>query len=303
MENNDLFLDQLQQLIGSGSDKNIELAFQIAEGLDLTEKVIQPWRDLWSMSCHHYRRTAKSDLEIIRIITSSGYLSLKGSNLCEIPSLLNYIRELHELDLSDNTISHIPETMVSLYNLMILDLSNNKLNEVPEILHSMQQLSCLNLGKNQLYKMDSIPQNLTVLNISENKFKSTPDFLFKKNNLMALDITGNPGFVWDLSELDIRKLEYLTFGGTEISKLKNHDYHRVSWWNDESGSQIRLFGSVDKNNYRFSPGVEDRMEFPDCDFPEFFMWGYSIEFESSYAFSDYLEESAIRNSGRFRYRA
>jgi hypothetical protein len=47
MENNQEFLPQLETLILTGEDANIELALEIANSMGLTEELMQPWRKFW----------------------------------------------------------------------------------------------------------------------------------------------------------------------------------------------------------------------------------------------------------------
>ena len=48
MENNREFLPQLEELILTGDDSNIELALEIANSMGLTEELMQPWRKFWN---------------------------------------------------------------------------------------------------------------------------------------------------------------------------------------------------------------------------------------------------------------
>jgi len=48
MENNQEFLPQLEALILTGEDANIELALEIANSMGLTEELMQPWRKFWN---------------------------------------------------------------------------------------------------------------------------------------------------------------------------------------------------------------------------------------------------------------
>lgn len=50
MENNQEFLPQLEALILTGEDTNIELALEIANSMGLTEELMQPWRKFWDNS-------------------------------------------------------------------------------------------------------------------------------------------------------------------------------------------------------------------------------------------------------------
>jgi len=242
MENNDLLIDQIQQLIGSSIDENIDLAFQMAAGLNLTEKVIQPWRDLYKICKNEFKTKAKSNLEKVKSLTSIDTLFLDDCKLRELPIIVTYLKQLYKLDLSGNFIDELPETIVNMSNLIILDLSNNNLKTIPERIFTMEILENLNLSKNSIEEIDKLPPNLNALNISQNNFKKTPEFLFKKNKLIGLDISKNPGFVWDLTELDVKKLHFLTFDETEIENLKNMDAYRYAWFDDD-GKMLRLIGS------------------------------------------------------------
>lgn len=244
MENDNLIIEQLHQLIGSGEHENIELAFQIAAGHNMTTQVLKPWKALVKLCNNEFKKNKLSDIDFIKHLTSVDALFLDNCNLQELPLIVTYMQKVYKLDLSGNNIQHFPEEISNMKNLIIIDLSNNQLKTIPKQVQILEILEILNLSKNLIEEIKVLPVNLKALNISRNKFKKTPEFLSQKNKLIGLDIAHNPGFVWDLSELDVKKLHYLTFDDTDISNLKNMEYQRYSWFDDD-GKLIRLIGCAE----------------------------------------------------------
>ncbi len=303
MEENEIYLSQLQDLIGSRCPENIELAFQIAEGLGLKEKLIQPWLFLWEIYIEKrgYKCLNYSDINKVKDLASQYFFSLANLNLTELPTAIFQMTGLQYLDLTGNAISELPEEFLKLKNLFSLKLNDNKLHSIPQIVMKLRKLKHLGLGKNYLENIIELPSSVEILNISENKFSRTPDVLLKHNNIIGLDITKNDSFVWDLSCIDAKKIQYLTFGTTKFSNLKNADYDGICWWINEKFKTERFFGKHNGHN-AVTYTIENALEFPDYEFPE---WTSYIRYEDNfeYEMSDFLADRAVKIKRRFRYRA
>ena len=71
----------------------------------------------------------------------------------QLPSLMN-LTTLHMRD-TQRTLSNIPSNLESLTNLQELDLSENALPKVPDALYSLPNLRRLNLSDNQISELSS----------------------------------------------------------------------------------------------------------------------------------------------------
>ncbi|XP_012256387.1 protein flightless-1 isoform X2 [Athalia rosae] len=131
--------------------------------------------------------------------------------LRQLPSLMN----LTTLQMRDTqrTLSNIPSSLESLTNLQELDLSQNELPRVPDALYSLPNLRRLNLSDNQITELSTAIdfwQKLETLNLCRNKLTTLPSSLCKINTLRRLylndnelDFEGIPSGIGKLSSLQV----------------------------------------------------------------------------------------------------
>ncbi|CAH0398250.1 unnamed protein product [Chilo suppressalis] len=112
--------------------------------------------------------------------------------LRQLPSLQN-LETLHMRN-TQRTLANLPTSLDTLSNLSDVDLSKNALTKVPDALYSLQSLKRLNLSDNEITEVSSamdIWQKLESLNLSRNKLTSLPASLCKLQNLRRLHVDDN----------------------------------------------------------------------------------------------------------------
>jgi Leucine-rich repeat (LRR) protein len=201
MENQESYMPQLKALISSGSPDNVELAYQLACGLNLKDELMQPWLDLWAV----YSERKAEDVQIITELFSLKNIILSEKGLEEFPQTLFMMPHLEIIDLSGNDIAELPEELFSMKNILKLDLSGNLLESVPENLFQMESLLCLNLRDNYLEEAPVSTGKIRALNLAGNNIKATQHPFFKINSA-DYDISG---FFMDFSGLERSKIEQL----------------------------------------------------------------------------------------------
>lgn len=159
--------------------------------------------------------------------------------LRQLPSLQN-LETLHMRN-TQRTLSNLPTSLDALANLADVDLSMNALAKVPEALYSLQNLKRLNLSDNEITEISSaidMWQKLENLNMSRNKLKSLPASLCKLQNLRRLhiddnelDFEGIPSGIGKLANLQVfsaanNKLEMIPEGLCRCGGLR---VLNVSW--------------------------------------------------------------------------
>ncbi|XP_060826795.1 protein flightless-1 isoform X1 [Bombus pascuorum] len=153
--------------------------------------------------------------------------------LRQLPSLMN-LMALQMCD-TQRTLNNIPSSLETLTNLQELDLSQNNLPRVPDALYSLLNLRRLNLSDNQITELSTAIElwtKLETLNICRNKLSAIPASLCKIVTLRRLylndnqlDFEGIPSGIGKLSSLQVfsaanNRLEMIPEGLCRCGSLK-----------------------------------------------------------------------------------
>ncbi|XP_014203802.1 protein flightless-1 isoform X1 [Copidosoma floridanum] len=153
--------------------------------------------------------------------------------LRQLPSLMNLTTL--QMRSTQRTLSNIPSNLESLTNLQELDLSQNDLPKVPDALYSLPNLRRLNLSDNQISELSTaieMWQKLETLNLCRNKLTAIPVSLCKISSLRRLylndnelDFKGIPSGIGKLSSLQVfsaakNRLEMIPEGLCRCGSLK-----------------------------------------------------------------------------------
>lgn len=153
--------------------------------------------------------------------------------LRQLPSLQS-LETLHMRN-TQRTLANLPTSLDTLANLSDVDLSKNSLTKVPDALYSLQNLKRLNLSDNEITEVSSamdIWQKLESLNLSRNKLTTLPASLCKLQNLRRLhvddnklDFEGIPSGIGKLGNLEVfsaanNQLEMIPEGLCRCGSLK-----------------------------------------------------------------------------------
>ncbi|KAJ6894595.1 hypothetical protein NC652_028378 [Populus alba x Populus x berolinensis] len=160
-------------------------------------------------------------------------LNLVNCNIGEIPSFLQKVGRLVELDLSNNNIhGEVPKWIWQFERLVYLNLSNNFLNgfEAPSSGPFSSSLTFLDLSSNLLEgSIPILPPSVSFLSLAKNKLTGEiPESLCRIRNLTILDLCYNsmtgeiPEEIGDLKLLEVLNISRNNLKGeipTSLSKL------------------------------------------------------------------------------------
>ncbi|MFA6159341.1 MAG: leucine-rich repeat domain-containing protein [Candidatus Paceibacterota bacterium] len=160
------------------------------------------------------------------------HLILHGYRLMgPVPSSIDQLSSLQELDLSGNQLTSLPPEIGHLSSLQYLYLSNNQLKSLPREISQLSSLRVLNLNNNQL---TSLPpevghlSSLRLLYLNDNQLTSLPPEISHLSSLQELwlgnnQLTSLPPEIGQLSSLRSLILDdnQLTSPPPEIGQLSS----------------------------------------------------------------------------------
>lgn len=116
--------------------------------------------------------------------------------LANLPTTLDALSNLTDVDLSKNALTKVPEALYSLLNLKRLNLSDNEITEISPSMEAWQKIESLNLSRNKLTALPAVLcklQNLRRLHIDENEldFEGIPSGIGKLGNLEVFSAANN----------------------------------------------------------------------------------------------------------------
>lgn len=147
-------------------------------------------------------------------------LSLRGTDLEEVPQEIGKLKKLRLLDLSDNFIQSIPESIGQLKELRVLELNNTQIYKLPQSLTKIKALKILGLEHTSLNQLPKNIGNLTnleqlTLGLLQHKIEKLPRSIGQLVNLKILqlnwglikEIPPSVGQLQYITELDMRERE------------------------------------------------------------------------------------------------
>ncbi|CAL1292808.1 unnamed protein product [Larinioides sclopetarius] len=159
---------------------------------------------------------------------------LGHNQLRQLPALVA-LQTLHMAN-TQRSLSNMPSSLDSLTNLQDVDLSQNSLPRVPDALYTLPNLKRLNLSENCIIDISpdigDLWKNLVTLNLSRNKLKALPATLCKLSKLRRLyindnqlDFDGIPSGIGKLYSLEVfmasnNNLEMIPEGVVRCGRLK-----------------------------------------------------------------------------------
>lgn len=208
-------LQKLKEMIRSGDETNIALAFQLMKGLNMSaydlirlvndrdkrdylcfkNGYMKPFADLNVLDFGRWKQKLKEIPDEIAELTRLKRIILPGHHLLTLPSEIGQLKELEWLNLYDNQINHLPLTIGELDGLRWLFLRDNFLETLPESIGSLKNLIRLNLSNNQLIDLPEEIGKLPLLdelNLNNNALTSLPESLQYLKKLTRLYIKDNP---------------------------------------------------------------------------------------------------------------
>ncbi|CAB3227143.1 unnamed protein product [Arctia plantaginis] len=116
--------------------------------------------------------------------------------LANLPSSLDTLSNLSDVDLSKNALTKVPDALYSLLSLKRLNLSDNEITEISAAMDNWQKLESLNLSRNNLTALPASMcklQNLRRLHVDDNKldFEGIPSGIGKLGSLEVFSAANN----------------------------------------------------------------------------------------------------------------
>jgi len=159
---------------------------------------------------------------------------LEQNQLRQLSSLTN-LRQLHLRD-TQRSFVNLPTSLETLEKLVDIDLSQNDLPKVPSLLYSLPSLKRINLSDNKITELitdlGDFWKNLESINLARNNLKSLPASICKMFKLKKLflscnqlDFDGIPSGIGKLSNLQVfdashNNLEMIPEGVVRCGRLK-----------------------------------------------------------------------------------
>lgn len=242
-----LQLKNLKELLESGQEENIALAFQLGEGMEsyvpnfnmgryilsnygTLLKMVLGYMPEGNVGTWHNEEIFTFIIKAFEKLFGSKNLSLKKSNLKDIPSDISKLQHLVSLDLNSNGLSTLPNSIGLLKNLRRLDLSDNEITELPISMRNMSSLRAISLTYNKMYQF---PKNLLeftqleFLDISYNNLLSLPQDIDKLANLEILFATDNKLSTIPHSLSNIKSWTLLSFKDNHILPSEQRELQQL----------------------------------------------------------------------------
>lgn len=224
----DVYLNNIKNLLESQDFDNVELAFQILKG----EAIQKKDKELEWLMTNHPRKVLKClEYGFSSLVEKSvEYLNLQGLNLAKLPENISVLKNLKHLYLHYNNLRELPESITQLQYLEHITIGANISLNIAHTLKllnkviSLKELHLLDAGL--LYLTDDIGglKQLEVLDLGQNKLKILPESLVKLQNLKKLKIEQNlftsiPAVLYEMTFLKTLEIGNNTLPEIEIQKL------------------------------------------------------------------------------------
>lgn len=151
------------------------------------------------------------------------YLSLGSCNLSDVPSSINLLSNLEELDLSENDITYFPEPIKSLKNLKSLNFFDTKMSELHFSNNDLPKLEYINLCYNNFETFPTDLGNLKklkIIRIWANNMSVIPNSIDKLKNIEELNL--------DMNNLNLFPKEFSKLKSLKILSLENNTLNEKS---------------------------------------------------------------------------
>ncbi|RLA07074.1 MAG: hypothetical protein DRQ51_07200 [Gammaproteobacteria bacterium] len=158
------------------------------------------------------------NIEVISKLIKLEELSLKNSNLTQLPINFKNIKNLTSLDLANNNLDEFCLDIINQINICRLNLSHNNLKKwhlIPDSNYSQ-----IRLDNNPLTKIttDYYDEKMEELDLSNCQLKNLPQNIHNLSNLQVLHVEGNQ---IDVLSAGFAKLDKLKFLQIDQSPLKD----------------------------------------------------------------------------------
>lgn len=182
---------KLERLLMSEQIANIELAFQMMQGLSF-DRIPKDVRPLLSRNGNSIGACLKYGF--VEALKDLKQIYLKDVEIEALPSNISQLEQLQRLELRNSNIEELPSQIAFLKKLETLELSGNQLKELPNEIGYLQNLHLLELSQGKLQSLNSRTAELTrlqKLKLSQNQLRYLPEELWNLPKLSFLDLSYN----------------------------------------------------------------------------------------------------------------
>ena len=138
--------DKIINLLKSGDESNIELAYAVGKGQKINvDELVKSIYGKFLLN----KAKWKTIKDRLLYLTNLKELDLSYTNLTSLPEGISNLTNLEWLYLEDNNLTSLPEGISNLTNLRVLNLNNNELTTLPKGIDKLTNLKMLNLGWKQ----------------------------------------------------------------------------------------------------------------------------------------------------------
>jgi Leucine-rich repeat (LRR) protein len=232
-------LNKLQELIKSGDESNIELAFELGKGQHISaEQLLPPWEPLIKFLEAHYldfikiRNESPTQIlsKIVRTTELNSIVQFDQKTIKKLPESIGLMVNLKELDLVNNHLTTLPKSIKNLVHLGSLNIINNNIKFLPKEIKSLSNLDKIFWSSNDIQVLPSrlnFPTTLKFLTLDGNKLKKVPASLGNYVDLKFLNLSNNlletvPKSFFKLENLKVLHIEENRLSLKAKQKIRAH---------------------------------------------------------------------------------
>lgn len=215
-------IELIKNLINSGQEDSIYLAFQLVKGAKIDPQIfLEGWELLRVLGGNFQGKPEKILSQIFKLkrlsifsnkhklpqkiqyLSSLERLHLKNYNDEQLDPIIFKLQGLKELIIRQGNLMQIGEGIGQLHNLQTIDFRYNLLEQLPKDLGYLSKLTHLNLSYNCLNKLPNsihLLSNLKELWLAGNALEYLPDSIVQLKNLKFIDLQKNPMPHWRVQE-------------------------------------------------------------------------------------------------------
>lgn len=230
------YQQKLKQMIESGDEDNIRLAFSYESAIqtdypqfDMESFILSVYGDLLYMfSLNADYGISNYDGVIDELIT---LFNIEGLDLSEqalygLPENIGILTNLTWLNLYSAKLETLPKSFKNLKNLTYLNFDDNNFKQIPNEIVSLSKLESLTFGD-----ILEIPQwignlsNLKILDLHSSEYDNFPESFAKLTALENLDVSGTyiktiPNYFTKFQNLKVLDISVTEISENELAKIR-----------------------------------------------------------------------------------
>ena len=223
-ENNEYF-DKILNLIKSGQSDNINLAFELAEGMGLKDELLTFINREDQLGWFEGNNAIDQEWLIKNLGKKTQMFRLEEPVRL---GALSYFQKAERLSLGKVIVNKLDEDIRKLGNLKIFSISESNLTEIPKVIGELKQLTSLGFNLNSI---TSIPEsmtglpNLRALEMEGNQLETLPESFGNLKNLDYISLAYNKLTELPESMGNLKKLQTIQLSNNKLTHLPQSMYN------------------------------------------------------------------------------